>query len=49
MASRTRSRTNESTPTLESQNLLQEPEKEVCSFNNADIAALKDLVRSLPG
>ncbi|KAJ0697031.1 hypothetical protein HanOQP8_Chr10g0368031 [Helianthus annuus] len=42
MASRTRSRINESTPTLESQNLLREPEKEICSFNNADIAALKD-------
>ncbi|KAJ0688363.1 hypothetical protein HanOQP8_Chr11g0393501 [Helianthus annuus] len=42
MASRTRSHVNESTSTLESQNLLREPEKEICSFNNADIAALKD-------
>ncbi|MFS7951952.1 hypothetical protein Hanom_Chr07g00601311 [Helianthus anomalus] len=42
MASRTRSHTTESIPSLESQNLLKEPEKEVCSFNNADIVALKD-------
>ncbi|MFS7965994.1 hypothetical protein Hanom_Chr09g00768641 [Helianthus anomalus] len=42
MASRARSRSNEPAPTLESQNLLREPEKEICSFNNADIAALKD-------
>ncbi|MFS7952492.1 hypothetical protein Hanom_Chr07g00607571 [Helianthus anomalus] len=44
MASRTRSCTTESTPSLESQNLLREPEKEDCSFNNVDIAALKDSV-----
>ncbi|KAM0036237.1 hypothetical protein Hdeb2414_s0014g00423971 [Helianthus debilis subsp. tardiflorus] len=42
MASRTRSRTNEPTPTLESQNLLREPETEICSFNNADIAPSND-------
>ncbi|KAJ0448542.1 hypothetical protein HanLR1_Chr17g0676601 [Helianthus annuus] len=42
MASRTRSRTTESTPSLESQNLLKEPEKEIYSFNNADIVSLKE-------
>ncbi|KAM0052827.1 hypothetical protein Hdeb2414_s0007g00252911 [Helianthus debilis subsp. tardiflorus] len=41
MASRTRSRSNEPVPTIVSQNLIREPEKEICSFNNADIAALK--------
>ncbi|KAJ0650253.1 hypothetical protein HanOQP8_Chr15g0590281 [Helianthus annuus] len=42
MASRTRSRPNDPISTLVSQNLIREPEKEICSFNNADIAALKD-------
>ena len=42
MASRTRSHSNEPIPTLVSQNFIREPEKEICSFNNADIAALKD-------
>ncbi|MFS7993958.1 hypothetical protein Hanom_Chr12g01100271 [Helianthus anomalus] len=42
MASRTTSHLNEPIPTLMSQNLIREPEKEICSFNNADIAALKD-------
>ncbi|KAF5810123.1 hypothetical protein HanXRQr2_Chr04g0165701 [Helianthus annuus] len=40
MASRTRSRSDEPVPTLASQNLIREPEKEICCFNNADIAAL---------
>ncbi|KAM0070940.1 hypothetical protein Hdeb2414_s0001g00019121 [Helianthus debilis subsp. tardiflorus] len=41
MASRTRSHTGDSITTFEAQNLLKEPEKEVCSFDNADIAALQ--------
>ncbi|KAJ0681582.1 hypothetical protein HanPI659440_Chr16g0637601 [Helianthus annuus] len=41
MASRTRSQTVNSVPTFNEQNLLKEPQKEVCSFDNADIAALK--------
>ncbi|KAJ0898924.1 hypothetical protein HanRHA438_Chr08g0362381 [Helianthus annuus] len=41
MASRTRSHTVDSIPTFEAQNLLKELEKEVCSFDNADIAALR--------
>ncbi|KAF5768461.1 hypothetical protein HanRHA438_Chr14g0647311 [Helianthus annuus] len=41
MASRTRSQTADSTPTFNEQNLLKEPKKEVYSFDNADIAALK--------
>ncbi|MFS8034384.1 hypothetical protein Hanom_Chr17g01580531 [Helianthus anomalus] len=41
MASRTRSHTADSIPTFEDQNLLKEPEKEVCSFDIADIAALR--------
>ncbi|KAF5791847.1 hypothetical protein HanXRQr2_Chr09g0399491 [Helianthus annuus] len=41
MASRTRSQTADSVPTFHEQNLLKEPKKEVCSFDNADIAALK--------
>ncbi|MFS7962694.1 hypothetical protein Hanom_Chr08g00729621 [Helianthus anomalus] len=42
MASRTRSHSDESVPTLVSQNLIREPEKEICCFNNADIVALKN-------
>ncbi|KAJ0653101.1 hypothetical protein HanOQP8_Chr15g0579731 [Helianthus annuus] len=42
MASRIRFRSNEPVLTLVSQNLIREPENEICSFNNADIAALKD-------
>ncbi|KAJ0809050.1 hypothetical protein HanPI659440_Chr01g0010341 [Helianthus annuus] len=41
MASRTRSQTADFVPTFNKQNLLKEPKKDVCSFNNADIAALK--------
>ncbi|MFS7929733.1 hypothetical protein Hanom_Chr04g00335981 [Helianthus anomalus] len=41
MASRTRSHTHDSIPTFEAQNLLKEPEKEVFSFDNADIATLQ--------
>ncbi|MFS7954237.1 hypothetical protein Hanom_Chr07g00627931 [Helianthus anomalus] len=41
MASRTRSHTTDSIPTFEDQHLPKEPEKEVCSFDNADIAALR--------
>ncbi|KAJ0612037.1 hypothetical protein HanHA300_Chr01g0022661 [Helianthus annuus] len=41
MASRTRSHTADSIPTFEDQHLLKEPEKEVCSFDFADIAALR--------
>ncbi|KAJ0667717.1 hypothetical protein HanPI659440_Chr17g0680911 [Helianthus annuus] len=41
MASRTRSHTADSIPTFVDQHLLKEPEKEVCSFGNADIVALK--------
>ncbi|MFS8022695.1 hypothetical protein Hanom_Chr16g01442531 [Helianthus anomalus] len=41
MASRTRSHTADSIPTFEDQHLLKEPEKEVYSFDNADIAALR--------
>ncbi|MFS7948970.1 hypothetical protein Hanom_Chr06g00566051 [Helianthus anomalus] len=40
-ASRTRSQTADSVPTFHEQNLLKEPKKEVCSLDNADIAALK--------
>ncbi|MFS8018171.1 hypothetical protein Hanom_Chr15g01388981 [Helianthus anomalus] len=42
MASRTRSRSNEPALTLVSQNIIRESEKEICSFNNADITTLKD-------
>ncbi|MFS7906140.1 hypothetical protein Hanom_Chr01g00055781 [Helianthus anomalus] len=41
MASRTRSHTADFVPTFKEQNLLKEPKKEVCSFDNADIVALK--------
>ncbi|KAM0047139.1 hypothetical protein Hdeb2414_s0009g00325001 [Helianthus debilis subsp. tardiflorus] len=41
MATRTRSQTADSVPTFHEQNLLKEPSKEVCSFDNADIAALR--------
>ncbi|KAF5761228.1 hypothetical protein HanXRQr2_Chr16g0762631 [Helianthus annuus] len=41
MATRTRSHSGESTSSFVNQNLLKHPEKEVCSFNNADIAALR--------
>ncbi|MFS7997943.1 hypothetical protein Hanom_Chr12g01147931 [Helianthus anomalus] len=41
MASRTRSQTADSVPTFYEQNLLKEPSKEVYSFDNADIAALR--------
>ncbi|MFS8001167.1 hypothetical protein Hanom_Chr13g01187081 [Helianthus anomalus] len=40
MASRSRLHTTVLIPTFEDHNLLKEPEKEVCSFDNADIAAL---------
>ncbi|KAJ0667992.1 hypothetical protein HanPI659440_Chr17g0683881 [Helianthus annuus] len=41
MATRTRSQTADSVPTFHEQNLLKDPSKEVCSFDNADIAALQ--------
>ncbi|MFS7893955.1 hypothetical protein Hanom_Chr00s001241g01677481 [Helianthus anomalus] len=41
MASGTRSHTDDSTPSFEAQNLLKEPEKEVSTFDNADIASLQ--------
>ncbi|KAM0044286.1 hypothetical protein Hdeb2414_s0010g00351401 [Helianthus debilis subsp. tardiflorus] len=41
MASRPRSQTADYVPTFYEQNLLNEPSKEVCSFDNADIAALR--------
>ncbi|MFS8034062.1 hypothetical protein Hanom_Chr17g01576771 [Helianthus anomalus] len=41
MATRTRSQTAESTETFVNQNLLKKHEKEICSFDNADIATLK--------
>ncbi|MFS7998664.1 hypothetical protein Hanom_Chr12g01156611 [Helianthus anomalus] len=41
MATRTRSHSGESTSSFVNQNLLKHPEKEVCSFDNADIAALR--------
>ncbi|MFS8001465.1 hypothetical protein Hanom_Chr13g01190671 [Helianthus anomalus] len=41
MASRTRFHTADSIPTFVDQHLLKEPEKEVCCFDNADIAARK--------
>ncbi|MFS7997941.1 hypothetical protein Hanom_Chr12g01147911 [Helianthus anomalus] len=41
MASRTRSQTNDFVPTFYEQNLLKESSKEVCLFDNADIAALR--------
>ncbi|KAF5786764.1 hypothetical protein HanXRQr2_Chr10g0444851 [Helianthus annuus] len=41
MAARTRSQTADSFPTFHNQNLLKEPSKEVCSFDNADIVALR--------
>ncbi|KAJ0834598.1 hypothetical protein HanRHA438_Chr16g0745471 [Helianthus annuus] len=41
MATRTRSHSGKSTLSFANQNLLKRPEKEVCSFDNADIAALR--------
>ncbi|MFS8003266.1 hypothetical protein Hanom_Chr13g01211991 [Helianthus anomalus] len=41
MANRTRFQTADSVPTFHEQNLLKEPSKEVCSFDNADVAALR--------
>ncbi|MFS7934227.1 hypothetical protein Hanom_Chr05g00389101 [Helianthus anomalus] len=41
MASRTRSQTVDFVPIFHEQNLLKEPSKEVCSFDNADIASLR--------
>ncbi|KAJ0770516.1 hypothetical protein HanPI659440_Chr07g0258501 [Helianthus annuus] len=41
MATRIGSHTGESTETFVQQNLLRNPEKEICAFNNADIAALR--------
>ncbi|KAF5803197.1 hypothetical protein HanRHA438_Chr06g0277831 [Helianthus annuus] len=41
MATRTRSQTGESTENFVQQNLLKNPEKEICAFDNADIAALR--------
>ncbi|MFS8007488.1 hypothetical protein Hanom_Chr14g01261551 [Helianthus anomalus] len=41
MATRTRFQTGESTLTFVNQNLLKNPKKENCSFDNVDIAELK--------
>ncbi|MFS8032857.1 hypothetical protein Hanom_Chr17g01562631 [Helianthus anomalus] len=41
MAARTRSHSDDSTSSFTFQNLLKNPEKEVCSFDNTDIAALR--------
>ncbi|MFS8026873.1 hypothetical protein Hanom_Chr16g01491791 [Helianthus anomalus] len=41
MATKTRSHTGESSETFSQQNLLKNPEKEICAFDNADIAALR--------
>ncbi|KAJ0715061.1 hypothetical protein HanPI659440_Chr13g0496771 [Helianthus annuus] len=41
MATRTRSQMADSAPLFHKQNLLKEPSREVCSFDNADIAALR--------
>ncbi|KAJ0726485.1 hypothetical protein HanPI659440_Chr12g0470871 [Helianthus annuus] len=41
MATRTRSQTGESTKTFVQQNLLKNPKKEICAFDNVDIAALR--------
>ncbi|KAM0009031.1 hypothetical protein Hdeb2414_s0006g00220651 [Helianthus debilis subsp. tardiflorus] len=41
MATRTRSQTADSAPPFHRHNLLKEPSKEMCSFDNADIAALR--------
>ncbi|MFS7937350.1 hypothetical protein Hanom_Chr05g00426551 [Helianthus anomalus] len=41
MATRTQSHSGESTSSFVNQKLLKHPEKEVCSFDNADIAVLR--------
>ncbi|KAJ0482333.1 hypothetical protein HanRHA438_Chr13g0610681 [Helianthus annuus] len=41
MATRTHPQTGESSETFTQQNLLKNPEKEVCAFDNADTAALR--------
>ncbi|KAJ0922584.1 hypothetical protein HanPSC8_Chr05g0205601 [Helianthus annuus] len=41
MAARTRSQTTDLPLIFHNQNLLNEPSKEICSFDNADIAALR--------
>ncbi|KAJ0752622.1 hypothetical protein HanPI659440_Chr09g0326451 [Helianthus annuus] len=41
MAARTYSQTGDSSETFIQQNLLKNPEKEVCAFDNADIEALR--------
>ncbi|KAF5803202.1 hypothetical protein HanRHA438_Chr06g0277881 [Helianthus annuus] len=41
MATRTHSHTDESSETFDQQNLLNHPKKEICAFDNADIAALR--------
>ncbi|MFS7962303.1 hypothetical protein Hanom_Chr08g00725071 [Helianthus anomalus] len=42
MATRTRSHSGDSPSSFVNQNLISHPGKEVCSFNNADIAALRN-------
>ncbi|MFS7979293.1 hypothetical protein Hanom_Chr10g00925641 [Helianthus anomalus] len=42
MATRTRSHSGDSPSPFVNQNLISHPGKEVCSFNNADIAALRN-------
>ncbi|KAF5767404.1 hypothetical protein HanXRQr2_Chr14g0623961 [Helianthus annuus] len=41
MPKRTRSSSGDSIPTFTAQDLLQNPEREICSFDNVDIAALR--------
>ncbi|MFS7943444.1 hypothetical protein Hanom_Chr06g00500351 [Helianthus anomalus] len=41
MARQTRSSSGDSAPSFIHQNILQDPEKEICSFNSAHLSALK--------
>ena len=41
MAAKVHSQTGESSESFIQQNLLKNPEKEICAFDNADIAALR--------
>ncbi|MFS7991654.1 hypothetical protein Hanom_Chr12g01073191 [Helianthus anomalus] len=45
MATRTRSHSDDSPSPFVNQNLINHPGKEVCSFNNGDIAALRNRIR----
>ncbi|MFS8002623.1 hypothetical protein Hanom_Chr13g01204271 [Helianthus anomalus] len=41
MARQTRSNSDDSVPSFIHQNILQDPEKEICSFDSAHLSALK--------